>query len=304
MRQWEIGDEVEGLWTNGHWYDATVFGLLPDGKIVVNWFDGDTNHRELHVDQVRSRVEFWARCDECEQWRSLLSAHEETSAFCCSDKYEILGCSEPPDVFYAFEKRKLKHEFIALKEAGRCVLSPLQTAFEYLLDRLPKTGSFENKTKNMLLENIDQASLLDIRTRLLSVQHELLPKFHQEDWADCWKIYFDQDKPSSQIDQAFEDVSHLGWLLEEHINWEEVARQRKTKRKAKGKQLPRTTKAARQSSRSKDSTAAVETESEVEMSASAQGISHRTAGQLQHLPFPLSRLYDTVCAYTAGLRRV
>ena len=143
----------------------------------------------------------------------------------------------------------------------------------------------------MLLEEIDQAaSLLDIRTGLLSIQRELLPKFHAEDWAQSWKTYFNEDRSSSHFDLGPEDVSYLGWLLEEQINWVEVARQRKTKRKAKGKQPPRATKVSRHSSRSKDSTFAVETESEVEMSASAQGSSHLTSGQLPHLPCPLSRL--------------
>jgi hypothetical protein len=106
-------------------------------------------------------------------------------------------------------------------------------------------------------------------------------------WAQSWKIYF----YSSKIDLAPEDVSYLGWLLEEHIDWKKVADKRKDKRKAQGKRPPRAKRRALQSSRSKDPLHTVRTESEAEVereseaekeaeTGSAQGSSRRTAGKL------------------------
>ncbi len=160
----------------------------------------------------------------------------------------------------------------------------------------------------MFLEEIDMAaSLRDVETSLLSLQGELLPEFHAEDWALSWKTYFDLRKSSSQIDPVPEDVSYLGWLLEELINWVEVARHRKAKRKAKGKPPLRALRRMLQSSRCEDppsavrieSDAAAKTESDTETETeSAQGRSHRTAGELPRFSPPLSRL-----SHTDGIRR-
>ena len=214
MRQ--IGDEVQGLWPNGRWYDATIVEVHKD-KFVVDWKDKSTENRVLLFEQVQSTVVDWVRCDECHQWRAATVECNDDDFF-CAQLYKG-GCAKEPDNFYAFDKKKLSHEWKSKCTAEK--LQSLRESFEHLLDRLPREGSFRNTTKTKLLLNINSASEVDIRTRLLEVQCNLFPQLRAEDWEPSWKSFFNEGAGSDAM-----DVLHLGWLLEELIDWSAVTQQR------------------------------------------------------------------------------
>jgi hypothetical protein len=241
----KIGDEVQGKWIqNGRWYDAVVSELLPDGNVLVDWLDQDEEGRRLRVDdQVRPRaVQFWVQCDSCEMWRSITKEHTG-GPFSCSDIYKNFGCSELPDEFYAFDRKKLQHELKSATQEG--ALEILRRAFSYLLDKLPRHGLFLTKTKTNLLEGLETATLLEIEARLLEVRSDLVPRFRAEDWAQSWSAHFAEFEPPSQRDTEaapldvcqlgwqLEELCQLGWQLEELIEWGKIAEYRRAKRKAK-----------------------------------------------------------------------
>ena len=226
-----VGDEVQGLWVlNGRWYDAVISELLPDGTVLVDWPDRNERNWILHNDQVRPRaVVHWVQCDKCAQWRSLSKAHEPDTAFSCIDIYIDLGCSQMPDEFYAFDKKVLR---LALKDARsqEDALKILRTSFGYLLDKLPQCGSFQTKSKTKLLEGYEVATFVELEDRLLQIQSDLVPRFQAEDWSQSWNAHFEEVKPAAH--RSIDDVCHLGWQLEELIDWEKVAQHRRAKRKA------------------------------------------------------------------------
>ena len=51
---WEVGQRVEAFWQgDGNYYAATIQGIIGETKVVVEWDDHDSSHREVSVDMLR-----------------------------------------------------------------------------------------------------------------------------------------------------------------------------------------------------------------------------------------------------------
>ncbi len=48
-----MGEEVEGLYKNGHWYPAKVNSIRDDGGYLLDWNDGDAQDRVKAAEQLR-----------------------------------------------------------------------------------------------------------------------------------------------------------------------------------------------------------------------------------------------------------
>ena len=165
--------------------------------------------------------EKWVQCGQCEQWRRCTETFCETDKFHCKDFYTD-GCAHAPDPFSVFpspgEKsysKTLDLDFGKQEDSRQGCL--------YLLDKIPKNGAYKRTKKKADLQADFKAAetLEQLKQALCSVWSNVL-----------FKIEPSEDLYSEERDGiihgtgsvSLQEVSDLGWYIEESIDWEKMHR--------------------------------------------------------------------------------